>query len=183
MGRKGITINLQTTLPEGEVRVFKSIPEAARELGFSERGVRKAYHAGRDRTGEYQLEWLKVEDGPVVDPEVVARIERTKAALDTPKCSYCGKPLTRADRTVDGFRIISLGADGLPNEEHNVKGMYEARKATGLSLHSLANAADKGNIKIRRRKDGKEFLISWGKIHDVCFEIRRQERRKQGQLS
>ena len=38
---------------------FATIPEAARELGFSEFGVRKAYHAGRDRIGECRLEWLE----------------------------------------------------------------------------------------------------------------------------
>ena len=32
MGRKGITINLKATSPEGEVKTFKSIPEAAKEL-------------------------------------------------------------------------------------------------------------------------------------------------------
>ena len=52
MGRKGITINLKATSPEGEVKTFKSIPEAAKELGFSEFGIRKAYHAEKDRIGE-----------------------------------------------------------------------------------------------------------------------------------
>ena len=47
MGRKGTTINLKSTSPEGEVKYFKSLPEAARELGFSEVGVRKAYYAKR----------------------------------------------------------------------------------------------------------------------------------------
>ena len=41
MGRKGILVNLKTTSPEGEVKYFKSIPEIAESLGFSERGVRK----------------------------------------------------------------------------------------------------------------------------------------------
>ena len=55
MGRKSITINLKATSPEGEGKTFKSNPEAARELGFSEFGVRKAYHAERDRIGEYEF--------------------------------------------------------------------------------------------------------------------------------
>ena len=62
MGRKGIPINLKATSPEGVVMRFKSISEAAAGLGFSERGVRKAYDAGRNRIGEYQLEWLKSEE-------------------------------------------------------------------------------------------------------------------------
>ena len=70
-----------------------------------------------------------------------------------------------------------MGKDGYPIENYDVKSLYEAHKLTGLSLSSLINAAEKGNISITRGKDKKEFLISWGKIHDVCFEIRREERR------
>ena len=174
MGRKGIPINLKATSPEGEIKTFKSIPEAASGLGLSERGVRKAYHEGRNRIGEYQLEWLEPEE---LDPKAVGRIERTKKALDEPNCSYCGKPLTRKDRVEDGFRIMRMGNAGYPIEEYDVKSLYEAHKLTGLLLSSLINAAEKGNIRKTRRKDKKEFLISWGKIHDVCFEIRREERR------
>ena len=47
MGRKEIAINLKAASPEGEVKTFKSIPEAAAGLGFSEFGIRKAYHAER----------------------------------------------------------------------------------------------------------------------------------------
>ena len=39
MGRKPIPILLKATSPEGETRTFTSIGEAAREFGFSERGV------------------------------------------------------------------------------------------------------------------------------------------------
>ena len=59
-GRKPTPINLKSTSPDGEVRFFKTIHEAAKELGFSERGMGKAYHARRNRIGEYELEWLKV---------------------------------------------------------------------------------------------------------------------------
>ena len=38
-GRKPTPINLKSTSPEGVVRTFKSIPEAVRELGFSEAAV------------------------------------------------------------------------------------------------------------------------------------------------
>ena len=100
-----------------------------------------------------------------------------KKAFDEPNCSYCGKPLTRKDRVEDGFRIMRMGNDGYPAENYDVKSLHEAHKLTGLSLSSLINATEKGNITITRRKDKKEFLISWDKIHDVCFEIRREEER------
>ena len=112
MGRKPIPIKLKASSSEGETKTFTSIPETASGLGFSERGVRKAYHKGRSRIGEYQVEWLEpeVETEPEeeLDPKAVGRIERTKKALDEPNCSYCGKPLTRNDRVENGFRIIRM---------------------------------------------------------------------------
>ena len=39
MGRKSIPILLKATSPEGETKRFTSIGEAAKELGFSERGI------------------------------------------------------------------------------------------------------------------------------------------------
>ena len=43
MGRKSIPILLKATSPEGETKTFSSIGEAAKELGFSERGVGKHF--------------------------------------------------------------------------------------------------------------------------------------------
>ena len=63
-GRKPISINLKSTSPDCEIRFFKTIHEAAKELGFSERGIGKAYHAGRNRIGEYDLEWLEPDELP-----------------------------------------------------------------------------------------------------------------------
>ena len=67
---------LKATSPEGETKMFTSIGEAAKELGFSKRGVGKAFHEKRNRIGEYELEWLELE--PDVDPEAAVRIERLK---------------------------------------------------------------------------------------------------------
>ena len=57
--RKPTPINLKSTSPEGVVTTFKSIREAARELGLSEAAVKKAKYSNRNRIGEYQLEWLE----------------------------------------------------------------------------------------------------------------------------
>ena len=180
MGRKGITINLISTSPEGEVRTFKSIPEAARQLGFSEVGFRNVYYAKRDRIGEYQLEWLKpeLEPGEKV-PEVLERIKRCKERLDKPNCVYCNRELTRKDRADECFSILDLGKDGNLKGMQNFASLYQASKVTGLSLCSVINAAEKGNFKITRRKDKKEFLISWGVIHDDCFELKKAKRREE----
>ena len=61
MGRKSIQILLKATSPEGETKTITSISEAAKELGFSKRGVGKAFHEKRNRIGEYELEWFQYE--------------------------------------------------------------------------------------------------------------------------
>ena len=66
MGRKSIPILLKAPSPEGETKMFTSIGEAAKELGFSKRGVGKAFHEKRNRIGEYELEWL--EPNPMLTP-------------------------------------------------------------------------------------------------------------------
>ena len=173
MGRKGIPINLKATSTEGVVTRYSSIPEAAAGSGFSERGVRKAYHEGRNRTGEYQLEWLKPEG-----EDAAGRIKRMEEALNVKNCMYCGKPLTKEDRIDDGFRILRLGKDGHPVEDYNAKSFYHAIKLTRLTFPALINAAEKGNTSITRRTDKAKYLLGWGRIHKLCFEVRRQRRRE-----
>ena len=106
MGGKSIPILLKATSPEGETKTFTSIGQAAKELGFSERGVGKAFHEKRNRIGEYELEWLEPE--PDVDPEAAVRIETLKKTFTQTVCVYCNKPLTREDRVKDGFGISKL---------------------------------------------------------------------------
>ena len=79
MGRKSIPTLLKATSPEGETKMFTSISEAAKDLGFSEHGVGKAFHEKRNRIGGHELEWL--EPKPDVDPKAAARIEGLKRAL------------------------------------------------------------------------------------------------------
>ena len=106
MGRKSKPILLEATSPEGETKTFTSIGEAAKELGFSERGVGKAFHAKRNRIGEYELEWL--EPKPDVDLEAAVRKERLKKTFTRTVGVYCNKPLTREDRVEDGFGTSKL---------------------------------------------------------------------------
>ena len=47
MERKSIPILLKAPSPEGETKMFTSIGEAAKELGFSECGVDKGFHEKR----------------------------------------------------------------------------------------------------------------------------------------
>ena len=174
MGRKSIPILLKATSPEGETKTFTSIGKAAKELGFSERGVGKAFHEKRNRIGEYELEWLE----PELDVHPEARMERLKKTFTRTVCIYCGGPLTHEDRVKNGFGISKLSEKaGYPIEDHEVNSIYEANKITGLSVSSLKNAADKGNAIITRRKDKQQFILYWQSIHERCFQIRKEERR------
>ena len=153
MGRKSIPISLKATSPEGETKTFTSIGEAAKELGFSERGVGKAFHKKRDRIGEYELEWLEPEaevDTKLDDSFIAKRIERLKKTYTQPACTYCGKPLlTREDKVKNGFDIYEIDEKtGHIKRYHEVNTIYEGNKLTGLSVSSLKNAADKGNVMI-----------------------------------
>ena len=76
MGRKSIPILLKATSPEGETKTFTSIGEAAKQLGFSEHGVGKAFHEKRNIIVKYELEWLEPELD--VHPKATARMERLK---------------------------------------------------------------------------------------------------------
>ena len=175
MGRKSIPILLKATSPEGETKTFTSIGEAAKELGFSERGIGKAFHEKRNRIGGYELEWLEPE--PDVHPKAAARIEGLKRPLIQTVCTYCNKPLTREDRVRDGFGISKLDEKtGHLTEDHDVNSIYEAHKITGLSVSSLKNAVDKGNAMITTRKDKQRFALYWRSIHERCFQIRKEKR-------
>ena len=145
-------------------------------MGFSKRGVGKAFHEKRNRTGEYELECLELE--PDVDPEAAVRIERLKKTFTQTVRVCCNETLlTHEDRVEDGFSISKLNEKtGYPMEDHEVKSIYEAHKLTGLSVSSLINAADKGNAIITRRKDKQRFILYWQNIHKRCFQIRGEER-------
>ena len=175
MGRKSIPILLKTTSPEGETKTFTSIGEAAKELGFSERGVGKAFHEKRNRIGEYELEWSEPELD--VHPKAAARMERLKKTFTQTVCIYCNEPLTREDRVKNGFGISKLSEKtGYPIEDHEVNSIYEAHKITGLLVSPPKNAADKGNAIITRKKDKLTFILCWQSIHERCFQIRKEER-------
>ena len=104
MGRKSIPVLLKATSPEGETKTFTSIGEAAKELGFSECGVGKAFH--ENRIGEYELEWLEPELD--VHPKAAARMERLKKTFTRTVCIYCGGLLTCEDRVKNGFGISDI---------------------------------------------------------------------------
>ena len=159
---------------------FESIPEAAREMGFSERGVRKVYHAKRNRIGEYELEWLEPVPIPPPEPVPKSKFEKIKESKVILKCFICSEPLTAKDRMDDrSFSIEDLNSGGDPISTSYPDSLYGASKMYGISLGALRNARDKGNTLITRRKDKRQFRVWWGASHESCFEARRMRMREQ----
>ena len=162
-GRKPTLINLKSTSPEGVVRTFKSIPEAARELGFSDAAVKRAKYSNRNRIGEYQLAWL-----PAFN-----RLERVKSNK-TKNCFICEEPLEIEDK-MDHFSIEELNSKGEIIQTHHPGSLYRAAQISGISWNALKNARGKGNRIVYRRADKRPFELGWGTSHLPCFEERRRK--------
>ena len=185
-GRKPILINLKATAPSGDVKFFSSFPEAAREIGFSEYGVRKAYYSKTNRIGEYKLEWLepilkeeKEEPKRKRKPKPKTKIYKIKEKREI-NCFICEKPLTGKDgMDFDFFSIRELNDKGKEASTISPSSLYEASKETGLSLGALRNARDTGNTLLTRRRDKKKFRVYWGASHDACFQARKEKRREE----
>ena len=143
-GRKPIPILLKSTSPEGEVRFFETIKEASEGLGFSEHGIGKAYHAGRNQIGEYSLELFEPREKPKVEKPKRKRRVKPETKLTkikenkTLNCTICGKPLERKDRKGDGYVYMErLDDKGNTVWEDNFNSMYRASKVSGVSLNTL----------------------------------------------
>ena len=108
-GRKPTPVNLKSTSPEGVVRTFKSIPEAARELEFSEAAVKKAKYSKRNRIGEYQLEWLETPLEPKPEKPEFNRLKKMKS--NKKNCFICEEPLETEDK-MDHSSIEELNSKG-----------------------------------------------------------------------
>ena len=204
-GRKPVLINLRTTSPDGEVRYFRSITDAARELGFSDTAVRRTYRDNRPRIGQYELEWLDVdelEEEPVEKKSPKRRIRTstakarkvveeamTKAEEENirervvKKCTFCGEDLDGKDLS-DFFILVELNDSGNAVSHNTYENLHRASQATEISQKAFRNARDKGNTVIVRRRDKTPFRIMWSNIHKRCFDAKKrmekdQEREKE----
>ena len=162
-GRKPTLINLKSTSPEGVVKTFKSIPEAARKLGFSEAAVKKAKYSNRNRIGEYQLEWLETLLEPKPEKPAFNRLERVKSN-ETKNCFICEEPLETEDK-MDHFSIEELTRKEEIIQTHYPGSLYRASQISGISWNALKNVRDKGNRIVYRRKDKMPFELGWGTSH------------------
>ena len=76
------------------------------------------------------------------------------------------------------LELEELDGDGNAIDSFFPETLYRASKISGLSLNALRNARDKGNRLLVRRRDKKQFRITWCTSHDACFKARRERKRR-----
>ena len=77
------------------------------------------------------------------------------------------------------LELEELDGDGNAIDSFFNETLYKASKISGLSLNALRNARDKGNRLLVRRRDKKQFRITWCTSHDACFKAWREKEREE----
>ena len=159
---------------------FYTLTDAANELGFNSRTLKRIYDSKRNWIGDYTLEWLNVSDklrkektkkryrniAEKVKREKVKRDEKRNEWLKLQrkpivievknKCVYCGRDLSNKDK-MGYFPLSQMDKKGNSLWNRNYRSLNEASNDTGISMGALKNAKDRMNDFIIRRRDGVPF--------------------------
>ena len=196
MVRKATNILLRVTSQNNEKFsspvIFRTFSDAARELGFTEQGIGKAYRSKKpsmkNSSGKYDFEWLEPEE-PKQEPKPEKTLKRNLKLgsvkdSKTLNCFICEKPLTYKDRVKDGNMVETLNKDGKVIRNKYYDSIYHIHKGTEICRNALIYAANHGND-IIIGGDGIIFKVWWHNSHSDCFEKRKKdklsERRKKEQ--
>ena len=131
---------MRATSPEGEVSYFRTFKDVARELGFNESSIKRAYYTGRNRIADYQLEWLKVDPPKKTYRSIAAKVKEEhsdyleKTKRDTlvkgrasKLCTYCMRELDREDIS-DFFVLVRLDNKGKAIESRTYDSIAKAAR-------------------------------------------------------
>ena len=155
-GRKPIAINLKSTSPEGEVKFLKPF---AKQL---------------ENWDSVSVELEKPETDSNPEPKPNPKPEKTL------NCWICNQELNPKHRMDSRcLELEELDGDGNAIDSFLNETLYKASKISGLSLNALRNARDKGNRLLVRRRDKKQFRITWCTSYDACFKARREKEREE----
>ena len=156
MGRHSIRVKLTITLKDDDQftnpRTFNSIPDASSATGFTDRGIRAAYHSKqesmRKRSGEvYNLKWEEPDPIRVKPPRTASK-----------KCAKCSKDLIFEDRS----SWFTMNRENDYERFLHFVSIYRALKRTGMSICTLRNACKRANLTITQRKGGVQtFEVDW----------------------
>ena len=78
-------------------------------------------------------------------------------------CSVCGTPISFKDK-ITPFNMVKLNKFGEIESYEVFDSIIDASRWSGVSVHALRNACEKGNPKVTRRKGGVQtYWIKWRK--------------------
>ena len=172
--------------------IFKTFSDAAKELGFTEQGIGKAYRSKKssmkNSSGKYDFEWLEPEEpkqepkwepSPKPKPKPGTAPKRNlKLGLvkdsKTLNCFICEEPLTYEDRVRDGNTVEMLNKDGEVIHNTYYDSIYHIYKGTRICRNALIYTANRGN-NIIIRGDGAIFKVWWHNSHSDCFKRERKK--------
>ena len=195
MVRKATNILLRVTSENNEKLsspvIFKTFSDAAKALGFTEKGIGKAYRSKKssmkNSSGKYDFEWLEPEEPkqePKQEPSPKSKSgteskRNLKLGLvkdsKTLNCFICEEPLTYEDRVRDGNRVEMLNKDREVIRNTHYDSIYHIHKGRRICKNALIYAANHGND-IIVRGDGAIFQVWWHDSHSDCFEKRKKEK-------
>ena len=191
MVRKAMNILLRVTSENNErfssPVIFKAFSDAAKELGFTEQGIGKAYRSKKssmkNSSGKYDFEWLepeepKQEPSPTPKPGTAPK-RNLKLGLvkdsKTLNCFICEEPLTYEDGVRDRNTVEMLNKDGEVIHNTYCDSIYHIHKGTRICRNALIYAANRGND-IIVRGDEAIFKVWWHNSHSDLFEKRKKDK-------
>ena len=148
-----IRIKLRVTAKSFFPKTFATLSEAASETGLSVSGLRKAYHSKKAT--------MTRKDGKVFNLEWKNPIEFKLPEKITNFSYVCFKD------KIAPFSMVKLNKFNEVEDYNVFDSIIDASRWSGVSVHALRNACEKGNPKVTRRKSGTQtYWIRW---ENKCF--------------
>ena len=131
-----IRIRLVVTSKSFSPKLFATISEAASTTGLSVSGLRNVYHSEKAtmtrKDGEvFTLEWKKPIEFKL--PEKILNF-----------CSLCSTPISFKDK-ISPSQMIKLSRFNEVEDYDVFDSIIDASRWSGVSVHTLKNACEKGN--------------------------------------
>ena len=140
-----IRIKLRVTVKSYKPTIFSSLSEATKNTGLSVSGLRKAYHSGKKR--------MTRKDGKVFNLEWKKQVPYKLPKKTGDTYSVCGSPISFKDK-ITPFNMVKLNKFAMIESYLAFDSIIDASRWSGVSVHALRNACEKGNPKVTRRKGG-----------------------------
>ena len=153
-----IRIKLRVTAKSFPPKTFATLSKAASKTGLSVSCLRNAYHSKKAT--------MTRKDGKVLNLEWKNPIEVKLPEKITNFCFVCSALISFMDK-ITPFSMVKLNKFNEIEDYNIFDSIIEASRWSGVSVHALRNACEKGSPKVTRRKGGIQTY--WIKWEDRCF--------------